>query len=81
MPDDKLKNLFARRLREEREWVGLSVTELAERCGYVRPVVARYEAAQRMPGLDAAVRLARALGVTVDTLVTEAPKPKRKKGR
>lgn len=53
---------FAVRLRELRESEGLSVQQLAQRAGLSRDFVHRLERGEREPSLDAAKRLAAALG-------------------
>ena len=69
------KQTFARRLRALRAERKLSRAELAERAGTTAPVYARYERGERAPTVDTAHALARALDVTLDYLVGEAPAP------
>jgi transcriptional regulator with XRE-family HTH domain len=56
------------RLREARQRAGLSQVGLAERAGVHHVTVARLELDQHRPSVDAALALARALGVTVEWL-------------
>ncbi len=61
----KAKDAFelAGRVRAEREGLGLTQAELAERMGTSQPVVAQLEAGGIMPSLDTLYRAADALGV------------------
>ncbi len=59
------------RLRERRLECGLTQTELAARAGVSRQLVAAVEAGQNTPAVDAALGLARALGMSVEGLFTE----------
>lgn len=56
------------RLREERVARGLSQAELAARAGVSRQLVAAVEAGHNTPAVDAGLRLARALGTSVESL-------------
>ncbi len=55
-------------LRQARLSAGLTQQALADRVGVVRPEIARWEAGGRVPRVDTAVRLARALDTTVEEL-------------
>lgn len=55
-------------LRERREAAGLSQAELAERTGVSRATVGAVEQGRHVPAADAAVRMARVLGTTVEAL-------------
>lgn len=55
-------------LRERREAAGLSQADLAERAGVSRATVGAVEQGRQIPAADAAVRIARALGTTVEAL-------------
>lgn len=55
-------------LRERRLQCGLTQTELAARAGVSRQLVAAVEAGRNVPAIDAALRLAHALGTTVENL-------------
>ena len=62
---------FADRLREESEYLGLSRKELAYNADIKLRALAMYLGTQgSMPPADVAVRLAKALNVTVEYLVT-----------
>lgn len=56
------------RLRDRRRECGLTQTELAGRAGVSRQLIAAVEAGHNAPAVDAALRLARALGTTVEEL-------------
>jgi transcriptional regulator with XRE-family HTH domain len=64
---------FGERLRRLRELAGLSQSELARRSGIHRPIITMLENGRRT-GLTAesARRLARALNVTIDYLISDA---------
>jgi transcriptional regulator with XRE-family HTH domain len=60
---------FGDRLRQLRELAGLSQRELARRANIPQPVISDVESGrQKSVSLDAASRLADALGVTLDLL-------------
>ncbi len=62
---------FRERLREEISFSGLSYKELAAKSGVSQRTVISYVSGQAcMPSADVAVRLAKALNVTVEYLVT-----------
>lgn len=62
---------FASRLREEIEYNGLLQKELATKANVKKRALDMYLGAREsMPPADVAVRLAKALGVTVEYLVT-----------
>jgi transcriptional regulator with XRE-family HTH domain len=60
-------------LRERRRQCGLTQAELAVRAGVSRQLVAAVEAAQHSPAVDAAIRLAGALGTNVEELFASPP--------
>ena len=68
---------FGVRVTQLRERRKLSITQLAGLLGVDYMQVSRYEKGQSLPSLDTAVRLARALEVSLDQLATgsEAPEP------
>lgn len=69
---------FADRLREESEYLGLSRKELAYNADIKLRALAMYLGTQgSMPPADVAVRLAKALNVTVEYLITGENKPER----
>jgi DNA-binding XRE family transcriptional regulator/molybdate-binding protein len=55
-------------VREQRLQLGLGQTELAELAGVTRQSLGAIEAGRHSPSVDAALRLARVLGVAVETL-------------
>ena len=62
---------FGDRLREEIEYVGISQRELAEKAGIKKRALDMYVGYRgSMPAADVAVRIAKALNVTVEYLVT-----------
>jgi len=65
MPD------FAQRLRSEIEYIGLNRKEFAAKAGIKKRALDAYLGAQQsMPPADTAVKIASALGVSVEYLVT-----------
>lgn len=60
-------------LRRHRQASGLTQAELAERAGVSRQLIAAAETGQNTPAVDAALRLAHALGTTVEALFAERP--------
>lgn len=62
-----------RRVRRRRRLLGLSQDELAARAGVSRQAVSALEGGRHLPRVDAAVGLARALGVSVEDLVAATP--------
>jgi len=60
-------------LRQRRVECALTQAELAERAGVSRQLVAAVEAGQNSPAVDAALRLAAALGVSVEELFASRP--------
>ena len=59
------------RLRERRLECGLTQSELAERAGVSRQLVAAVEAGRNAPAVDAALGLARALATSVEALFSD----------
>ena len=59
-------------MRERRTQAGLTQAELAERAGVSRQLVAAVEAGRNVPAVDAALRLAGALGTTADELFADS---------
>ncbi len=77
MVDKDLKR-FGARVREERERLGISQEELADRAGLHRTYLGGVERGERNLGLLNVLQIARALGVEVSVLFgTESEKPKR----
>jgi len=62
----KVDPTFGRRLRELREAKGWTQAQLAERVGFHYQNVARLERGEREPVWGTALKLAEALGVTLD---------------
>jgi DNA-binding XRE family transcriptional regulator len=62
-------------LRARRSAFGLTQAQLAARAGVSRQLVAAVEAGHNVPAVDAALRLARALGATVEEVFSEAVAP------
>jgi transcriptional regulator with XRE-family HTH domain len=62
-------------LRDRRLEAGLTQSELADRAGVSRQLIAAVEAGQNSPGVEAALRLAHSLGTTVEVLFTPARPP------
>ncbi|MYA41620.1 MAG: helix-turn-helix transcriptional regulator [Gemmatimonadetes bacterium] len=56
------------RLKAFRKERGLTQTELAERCGFVQPAITRWETGGVELSLPNAVRLCKALDVSLDQL-------------
>lgn len=75
MPDDVLQNT----LRVQRAIRDLTQAELADRAGVTRKSVNAIEAGRMVPSVLLAIKLARVLGVSVETLFTvgdaETPQP------
>jgi transcriptional regulator with XRE-family HTH domain len=69
---------MAARLQRLREAAGLSQSQLAKQAGVPVGTLQGWEQARRLPRLEAAVRLADALGITLDELVGRES-PRRKK--
>lgn len=67
---DDIETQTRQRLRALRQGAGWSLDELAERAHLSSSVISRIETGKRSIGLDVLVPLARALGVSVDALVT-----------
>lgn len=59
---------WAARLRAAREGMGLTMTEMSSRAGIALDQYSRYESGANKPGVDAALRLAAAAGLTVEGL-------------
>jgi transcriptional regulator with XRE-family HTH domain len=60
-------------LRRRRLDSGLTQAQLAERAGVSRQLIAAVEAGQNAPAVDAALRLAHALGASVESLFAATP--------
>lgn len=67
-----MHTIFAETLRHLRTERALSQQDLAERMNVARSTVARWETGSRLPDVAMLARLARCLGVEVDTLLRAA---------
>lgn len=74
MADDERTRL-AVNLKDQREAKGLTQQELSDRSGVPRPTLAHLESGQGNPTLSVLIKVAAALGVGIETLVS-ASKPK-----
>lgn len=74
-PGQDLRHCIAARVRDLRKARGWSQAVLAERSGVSLNHVSLIEQAKRVPGIDVALRLASALGITLDALVTAQTTP------
>jgi DNA-binding XRE family transcriptional regulator len=72
---------FAQKLRKLRDAAGLTETALANKAGLPFATVHAYGYGARQPTLANAVRLARALTVSVAVFEVTVPMTKRKRGR
>lgn len=61
------------RLRKLREQMGFTQTDLGAKAGIAAASVSHFETGQRLPSLESLMKLADALGVSVDTLLGRAP--------
>lgn len=58
-------------IKKIRESAGMSQEALANASGVTRVSIARYESGERIPPLDIAARIARALNCTIDDLMKD----------
>jgi transcriptional regulator with XRE-family HTH domain len=77
------KKAMGERLQQMREEIGMSQSQLARAAGVPLTSLRNWEQGHRMPLFDSVVRVAKALGVSLDRLagVDEPPARKRRKGR
>lgn len=61
------------RLRLTREVVGISQSELADKCGIARNTYNQYETGKNIPQLDKAIVLCRELSLTLDWIYLGDP--------
>lgn len=61
--------IIGRRVKESRLWKGISQADLAEQINMSVSYISRIETAKKQASLEALVRIANALGVTVDHLL------------
>ncbi len=74
--------MFKDNLKRLRQAAGLTQAQLAEKTGISLRTVQTWENVERMPLANAAVKLAKALGVTVEQLVADdEPTPAKKPGK
>jgi transcriptional regulator with XRE-family HTH domain len=67
--DDHVKKVLGSRIRRRRRYLDLSQEALAELAGIHRTQISLFEHGERMPMTSTLVRLAAALGVSVDQLL------------
>jgi transcriptional regulator with XRE-family HTH domain len=79
-PTTREPTAFGARLISLRNDRGFSQSELARRSGVPQQRITYYERRGRSPALDVVVKLAAALGVEVEALAGDAPKPSRRPG-
>jgi transcriptional regulator with XRE-family HTH domain len=72
-PQDSAPKLLAENVRALREVRRLTQAELGARAGIAAASISHFETGQRTPSLDSIVKLADALGVSIDALVGRAP--------
>lgn len=70
---------LASSLQAAREAAGTTQAELARACGLSRATVSRLESGERLGNADTLLKIARALGTTVEDL--HAPPPKKRRRR
>lgn len=66
---ENLNTVFARRLKEERDRLGLSQTQLANEAGISRLLISRYELAKTLPGTEVLLKM-NDRGIDVAFLIT-----------
>lgn len=69
---ERVAKLLGRRIRRRRQYLDLSQEALAERAGIHRTQITHFEHGERMPLTSTLVKLAAALGVSVDQLLVGA---------
>ncbi|HEY0280159.1 MAG TPA: helix-turn-helix transcriptional regulator [Solirubrobacterales bacterium] len=67
--DERVKKVLGRRIKRRRQFLDLSQEALAERAGIHRTQISLYENGERMPMTSTLLKLAAALGVSVDQLL------------
>ncbi|HCW08464.1 MAG TPA: transcriptional regulator [Cytophagales bacterium] len=72
MPNAELSNAFAAVVKRRRLAKGFSKAVLAERAGLHQTYVGLLESGKSNPTLDTANMLAKALGVSLEKMITEA---------
>ncbi len=66
--------MFSTNLFQLRKALRLTQEDVAEKVGVTRQAVAKWESGDSLPDLETGMRLARALGVTLDDLTSYEPK-------
>jgi transcriptional regulator with XRE-family HTH domain len=67
--DSRLMRQLGRRIKRRRNFLDLSQEALAERAGIHRTQISMYENGERMPLASSLIKLAAALGISVDQLL------------
>jgi transcriptional regulator with XRE-family HTH domain len=67
--DSRVTRQLGRRIKRRRNFLDLSQEALAERPGVHRTQISLYENGERMPPASSLIKLAAALGISVDQLV------------
>lgn len=65
---EKPKLTIGERITRQRIYWGFDQKELARRTGIAQGLISHYENDKRMPGIHNAIKIAKALGVTVEEL-------------
>ena len=75
--NQRLPKRFGRAIRKRREATDISQEALADRAGLHRTYISLLERGLRNPSLTVIAKLAKALGTTMTSLVSELESPKR----
>jgi transcriptional regulator with XRE-family HTH domain len=67
--DKRVAKQLGRRIKRRRNFLDLSQEAVADRAGIHRTLISNYEHGRRMPLTSTLIKLAAALGVSVDQLV------------
>lgn len=67
----KEAKLFGEKMKQMRKTLDLSQDELAQELQISRISIANYEQGKQVPGLDAAIQIARKLGISIDQVSEE----------
>lgn len=78
---DDLRAALGQRVKDIRERLAWSQEQLAERADLDPTFISGIERGQRNPGLNSLNQLARALGVTLPTLVSDLRQPRHREVR
>lgn len=71
MKPEQLETLVSHRIRELRIFRGLTQSELAEKIGSKKPHISDLELGKTSPGLGVIAKLAQALGVEPEEILSE----------